>query len=195
MGTIGVIPTVVVGVVAIIASMTDAWKYKISNLLTVPLLFGGIAFHATTNGWSGFGFSMAGAAFGFGVLILFYVLGAVGAGDVKFVSGIGAWLGLLTTAEVFFVAGLVIGVCSVGLIIARDGIKGLRAHVLVAMYQMRSLAAHLGAEERVEQVVKRKDRRTRLIPLAVMITIGLITVFVLQYTLDVNVLELVWRRG
>jgi prepilin peptidase CpaA len=192
MSTIGVVPTVVVSVVAILASMTDVWKYKISNLLTVPLLFGGIAFHAITNGWSGLGFSMAGAAFGFGVLIFFYVLGGVGAGDVKFVAGIGAWLGLLTTAEVFFIAGLVIGVCSVGIIVARDGIQGLRSHVLVAMYQMRSLAIHLGAEERVEQVVKRKDRRARLIPLAAMITIGLLTVFVLQYTWNVNVLELVW---
>jgi Flp pilus assembly protein protease CpaA len=193
MVSIGFIPTVAVVLVGVIASITDIWKYKVSNLLTIPLFLSGIIFHAFVSGWSGLGFSLGGALFGFGVLIFCYALGGVGAGDVKFVAGIGAWLGLLTTAQVFLVAGLLIGALSLVLITLRDGRQGLRVHLLVLGYQARCLGRSLGAEERVEEVAKRDDRRKRLIPLAAMMTIGLMAILGLRYFCGLDLFGILWQ--
>ena len=52
------------------------------------------------SGWEGFFGSLAGIAIGFAVLILPYLMGILGAGDVKLLMGIGAWIGGHGTALV-----------------------------------------------------------------------------------------------
>src|SRR4051812_45954857 len=73
---------------ALIAAVTDVWKFKVHNALTLPLLLSGLVYHAVVGGMDGFSDSLLGALFGFGVLIVFYAMGGMGAGDVKFMAGI-----------------------------------------------------------------------------------------------------------
>ena len=78
---------------SLIATVTDIRSLRIRNTLTVPLCLSGIVFHCWMGGWSGLSVSVAGIGIGFAVLILPYLMGILGAGDVKLLMGMGAWLG------------------------------------------------------------------------------------------------------
>ena len=57
--------------------------------------------------------ALAGAAIGFGFLLLFYAAGLMGAGDVKFAGALGLWVGLQALAPIWIVASLLAGVHAV----------------------------------------------------------------------------------
>lgn len=57
--------------------------------------------------------ALLGAGAGFGFLLLFYTTGLMGAGDVKFASALGLWVGLPALVPIWIGASLVAGVHSV----------------------------------------------------------------------------------
>ena len=176
MAHLATLPVIVVVIATCIAAVTDLWKFKVYNALTIPLLVTGVAYHAYHDGWHGLGFSLIGIALGFGILIGLYVLGGVGAGDVKLLAAIGAWLGFTSTLYVFVVAGLAAGAYAVVVLCLRGGFASVASEALIIWYQARNLAAHLGADETIEEVLKRDDHRRRLIPFAAILAIGVVAV-------------------
>ncbi|KGE19036.1 A24 family peptidase [Paenibacillus wynnii] len=82
------------------ALFTDIRSMRIPNWITVPAFFTGLVLQALVQGWQGFLFAICGAAAGFALLLIMHFMGAVGAGDVKLFAGIGAWTGMLFTAQV-----------------------------------------------------------------------------------------------
>ncbi len=82
----------------VIASLTDVAHRRIPNAMTFPLAAFGLIFHFVMSGMAGFLFSMSGILVGAGLLLLFYVLGGMGAGDVKLMAAVGSILG---PADVF----------------------------------------------------------------------------------------------
>ncbi|PYI55875.1 A24 family peptidase [Paenibacillus flagellatus] len=71
----------------------DVKRCKIPNRYTAGGTVFGIVFHAWSGGWNGLAASATGFAAGFGLLLAVYVVGAVGAGDVKLFGAIGAIAG------------------------------------------------------------------------------------------------------
>ena len=53
--------------------------------------------------------ALSGAALGFSFLLLFYVFGLMGAGDVKFAGALGLWVGLSALVPIWIVASLLAG--------------------------------------------------------------------------------------
>ncbi|WP_410513879.1 A24 family peptidase [Paenibacillus sp. BR2-3] len=82
------------------AFITDIRSMRIPNWITMSALLTGLLVHAVVNGWEGLLFAGSGAAAGFILVMIMYFMGAVGAGDVKLFAGIGAWTGMLFTAQV-----------------------------------------------------------------------------------------------
>lgn len=82
-----------VAVFVAVAAATDAWRRRIPNWLTVPAAFAGLAFHALAPAGWGLATATAGAAIGFALLLGPWLLGGGGAGDVKLLTALGAWLG------------------------------------------------------------------------------------------------------
>lgn len=179
---VNTIPLLVVLLSVVTAGVTDLWKFKVHNLLTLPLLASGLAYHGllegVADGAGGLTYSLAGAAFGFAILFVPYLMGGMGAGDVKLMAGLGAWLGMPATLYVFIASGLATGVYALALIVRHGGFREAYARLQIACLQMTTIAKHLGPDERIETAVHRDDRRRRLIPFAAMVLFGVVAVLV-----------------
>ena len=82
-----------VGALLTLACICDLRTRRIPNVLTFAAAGGGLLFHLLTGGWP----ALLGSAAGYlvGVLIFFpiFALRGMGAGDVKLMAAVGAWLG------------------------------------------------------------------------------------------------------
>jgi prepilin peptidase CpaA len=90
------------------AAVIDWRSHKIPNWLTVPAALIGIAFHTLAPHGMGPLGALAGFAIGFGLLLVPWMLGGGGMGDVKMLAALGAWLGPLLIL-IAFGFGAVIG--------------------------------------------------------------------------------------
>ena len=93
-----------VGVVAVFTAICAAMDWRtgrIPNWLTVPVFALGLLSHGMNNGLSGLEFSLGGFAVGFGLLLVLWLFGGGGGGDVKMMGALGAWLGITLTVQVF----------------------------------------------------------------------------------------------
>ena len=53
MSQVALVPLVIVLAAGLVAAVTDVWRFKVYNILTFPLLFSGIAYHALQPGRRG----------------------------------------------------------------------------------------------------------------------------------------------
>lgn len=96
-----------------IAVFTDIRQHRIPNLLIVITLGLAFLFQATVGGMEGIAAALGGMAIGLLFFLPFYVAGGMGAGDVKLMSGVGAFLGPSATvlaSALTLVAGAVLGI-------------------------------------------------------------------------------------
>jgi len=86
------------GLVALFAAACAVLDYrtrKIPNWLTVPAAAIGLAYHLLAPAGQGPLLALGGFAIGFCLLILPWILGGGGMGDVKMLAALGVWLGPL----------------------------------------------------------------------------------------------------
>jgi prepilin peptidase CpaA len=95
------------------AVLSDVRFHRIPNWLTLSALFGALLASPWAGATSGPIESAAGAALGFALLVGPYALGGMGAGDVKALMALGAWLGPVSAIEATAWAVIVAGVFSV----------------------------------------------------------------------------------
>jgi prepilin peptidase CpaA len=100
-------------VVLVVAAVIDGWKLKVPNWITFPLVLIGWAYAGWVGGLSGFGASLLGTAAGLALLWPAYAIGGMGAGDVKLLAGVGAWVGATTIFFAFCVSAVFGGVIAV----------------------------------------------------------------------------------
>jgi prepilin peptidase CpaA len=72
---------------------SDVRYRKIFNWLTMPVVVLGVGGNGLLYGMSGVETSLFGFVTGFLVLFIFYVMGGVGAGDIKFMAAVGSLKG------------------------------------------------------------------------------------------------------
>jgi prepilin peptidase CpaA len=168
------IPFAVVIAGTAISAVTDFWRFKVYNVLTIPLLFSGLIYHGLMSGGPGFSVSLLGAIFGFGILIIPYVMGGMGAGDVKLMSAVGAWLGLLLTFRVFIASSIAAGIYALVLITMSRKLLETWVNMQILWHRVTVFGRYLGADDRVESAVNQDDRRKRVIPFAAMVAVGII---------------------
>jgi Flp pilus assembly protein protease CpaA len=168
------VPIALVLLAASIAAVTDVWKFKVYNLLTLPFLVSGLLYHAIHGGAPELGGSVVGAVVGFSLMIVLYTMGGMGAGDVKFVTALGAWLGLPLTLYVLIAGCIAAGIYAVVLLVTATSLRETLMNMQILWLRLACLGRHLGHDDRVESEVKRPDRRRRLIPFSAMIALGLV---------------------
>jgi len=120
-----VVPLVIV--VIAIAAYTD-WRWRlIKNILTIPAIALGLLLHLLGNGWPGLTFALLGLAVGFGLMMIPFVFGQMGGGDVKLMAALGSLLGAYAIMNVFLYTTLAGGLLAILFAVCRkEGFKSLR---------------------------------------------------------------------
>lgn len=114
----------IAGLVGVAASVEDLARRRVSNWTSLAALIGGIGCQMAQHGWIGLPMALAGAACGFLVFLIFYVLGGMGAGDIKLMAGFGALLGYSKSFEAALWTAGVGGLMALG-VIAFQTVRGL----------------------------------------------------------------------
>ncbi|MCH7700921.1 MAG: prepilin peptidase [Planctomycetes bacterium] len=117
------------------ASWIDYSQRRVPNWLNAALLVAGFVAQGIFNGWGGVQAAFGGMFVGFGVLILPWCMHAMGAGDVKLMAAIGAWLGPWMTLYSFAVGVAVGGVVAVLMIICSGRAKKAWANIQIIMFK------------------------------------------------------------
>lgn len=173
-----VLPLVVAILASFLAAIVDARTFHIPNALTFPLLCGGLLYGLVAGGWAGLAESGSGLLSGGLIMLSLFIVGAMGAGDVKLMAGLGAWLGPSLTIYVFVVAALATGGYSLFLLARQHAVSRAFVAIRVVVAQLATIGRFLGAADQVEAAVVAPDRRKRLVPFAVMVALGVASVFV-----------------
>jgi prepilin peptidase CpaA len=185
-------PLYVVFGAVLLTAVIDLWKFKIHNVVTFPLFLSGLAYHGWLD-WQAGQFqsigdggvidSFLGVVFGIASLGVFYCMGGVGAGDVKLLAAIGAWLCLPLTFFVFVASALATGMYALVLIVTCRRFSDTWVNLKIIYYRLTAVARHLGADDHVELAVTKDDRRSRVIPFAAMVALGMLGLMVMAWYL------------
>jgi len=114
----------IAGLVGVAATVEDLARRRVSNWTSLAALVGGIGCQMVRHGWMGLPLALAGAACGFLVFLIFYILGGMGAGDIKLMAGFGALLGYSKSFEAALWTAGVGGLIALG-VIAFQTVRGL----------------------------------------------------------------------
>lgn len=98
------------------ASWVDYAERRVPNWLNAVLAVTGLAMQTVWYGGSGLGWGLAGLLTGFALLIVPWLMHGMGAGDVKLMAAIGAWLGPVLTLWSFAAGGIIGGVVALVMI-------------------------------------------------------------------------------
>jgi prepilin peptidase CpaA len=94
--------------------ISDLRTRRIPNELVLAILITGWLFALVApDPWRALLMSLAGMTIGFAIWIVFYLLGVIGAGDVKFFAAAGAWLGPGATWRAALIAAVAGGILAV----------------------------------------------------------------------------------
>jgi prepilin peptidase CpaA len=109
------VPAVLLSIWALAIAAHDAWRLRVPNLLLVviaaPALVAEVAYGRGLLGIAPVD-AVLGLLLGFLVPLSGYVVGLLGAGDVKYGAVLGLLCGLAPTGRILLVSGLVLGVMS-----------------------------------------------------------------------------------
>jgi prepilin peptidase CpaA len=95
---------------AALMASSDVASRRIPNQLTALAAIGGLSWGLMAGGFSGLGQALLGGAAGFGLMLVFYIVGAVGAGDVKALGALGCFLAPWPALMLFVLTTLAGGV-------------------------------------------------------------------------------------
>jgi prepilin peptidase CpaA len=103
---------------ALVAAVCDLRNRRIPNLLTFGGAAAAVVFSLFTHGASGLWTSLGGWLAGLGLFLPFWLLGGMGAGDVKLLACLGAWLGPEATLYAALYASVAGGAMAIAMALA-----------------------------------------------------------------------------
>ena len=157
-----VIFVVAVGAYVATAACSDIRIHRIPNYVTVPTAILGLAYHTAAPTGMGPWMSLAGLAIGFGLLLVPWLFGGSGMGDVKLLAGLGAWLGPTWLLAAFALSMVIASTLALTMLILGGAESGPLAK------QEQVFPALRGSEERGE--AKKPNRR--ILPFALPVAMG-----------------------
>jgi len=130
--------------IAISAAVIDVRERRIPNKLTYPAAILGFLLQAVLFGWKGLLSGVLGAVVFGGVFLLFHIVHAMGAGDVKLATALGCVVGSSASVKLMFTTAVAGGILAVIYMVrARRVIKTLcNTFAVFAFHAQRGLQTH-----------------------------------------------------
>jgi prepilin peptidase CpaA len=172
-------PYWVVTIFVIVAAYIDGKELRVPNKITYPMIIAGwiysmISYSMSGEGWmTGLGWSLAGTAVGLATLLPAYSIGGMGAGDVKMMAAIGAWVYCETTFYAFCVSAVVGAVLAVAMILMSGSGK---KHFDQFFFIFNEIMTVRNPETLSTMAAERKSSM-RLLPYGIPIAIGTVIYF------------------
>lgn len=124
-----------VGIILALACVSDLRTRRIPNVLTISAAASALLFHLATAGWAAAGWSLAGLFVGGLLFFPVFALRGMGAGDVKLLAAIGAWVGPGQVAIVALATSIAGGVIALVIALGHGYLrKALKNLYLVLMH-------------------------------------------------------------
>ncbi len=121
-------------VILLICFITDITVQKIYNKVIFPSLAAAIIIHITSYGYNGLKLSLLGFVTGLCILLVPYLLGGIGAGDVKLLALIGAIKGSIFVMNTAIYMALIGGAIAIMIIMAHKETINFIKGVFLWMY-------------------------------------------------------------
>ena len=114
-------------------AVSDIRERKVYNKLVFPCLAAGLIVNTLLTGWPGLLASLEGIGVGFVFLFPFYLLGGMGAGDVKFLMAAGSMFGPQFVALGTVYGAIIAGVGAIIVLIVRRRLLSTLKEVFLAI--------------------------------------------------------------
>lgn len=99
--------------VAGIGGVTDVTTRRIPNKLTYVAMAVAIVGRFALEGWHGLGSAIAGGLVGGAAFLIFFLVHAMGAGDVKLITAVGCFVGPSVIIEILFASAIAGGIFAI----------------------------------------------------------------------------------
>jgi prepilin peptidase CpaA len=148
----------------------DIKTQRIPNYLTLGAAVAGLGFQLGFHGWGGLWSGFLGLALGFGLLIIPYLLQGMGAGDVKALAALGAWLGPWNILALF----VYMGICGGLLILLVLAWRGdLRSQMREGWMSLKNLCRRQSHDPQAPGAPRPQQR----IPYAAALALGMVVLY------------------
>lgn len=169
-----------VTIILIVAAVIDGYELKVPNWITFPMVISGwvysIAFagaHHHIAWYEGLGWSLAGTAIGLMTLLPLYSIGGMGAGDVKLMAGVGAWVHVTHTLWAFAYTGIIGAVLAVLMVLYRRGWKKHTGQFWMILNEIMTIKD----PEQLATIAANRKGSMYLLPYGIPIAMGTIAYF------------------
>jgi prepilin peptidase CpaA len=166
-----------VTVTLVVAAVIDGYKLKVPNWLTFPMIVSGWLYSATSVAgypwWEGLMYSLLGTIVGLALLMPAYAIGGMGAGDVKLLAGIGAWVWSTTTLWAFAISAIVGGVIAVAMVLVQRGWYKHQSQFWMICNEILTVKD----PEKLSTIAAQRKSSMMLLPYGIPIAIGTIAYF------------------
>jgi prepilin peptidase CpaA len=162
---------------ALLASWNDYRRHRVPNWLNAGLLASGLAAQTLFGGLAGLQTALAGAALGLAPLFVLWSMRAMGAGDVKYMAGLGAWLGPRLTGEALIVGGLLGGIMALAMMALQRNWRQATANMGLLAAKVSSVRTAFGETGSVSSLAA----SSAVLPYAIPLSIGTLWVVLSDY--------------
>ncbi len=172
-------PFWIVAMFAVTAAYVDGKELRVPNKLTFPMIISGwlysmVAYQLGGEGWYvGLLWSLAGTAVGLATLLPAYAIGGMGAGDVKMMAAIGAWVYCTHTLYAFCVSAVVGAILAVGMILYSGQIQRHWNQLVCITNEIVTVRN----PETLSAIAADRKASMRLLPYGIPIAIGTVVYF------------------
>jgi len=153
----------------LICLITDLKERKIYNAILIPTLFLGFLFNFVESGFLGLLTSGKGFLIGLGFLLLPFIGGGIGAGDVKLLATIGAIKGPQFVFYTCLGMGLTGGIIAIGILIIKGSLLKLLKKLGPGLW--------LAFVTRFKVVDFTSDQENSMFPYGIAITLGVVSAY------------------
>jgi prepilin peptidase CpaA len=170
-----------IAVTLIVAAWIDGKELRVPNWITFPMVLSGLLYHTCATGWGGAESGFVGAFYGMcmGLICLLplYAVGGMGAGDVKLMAGMGAWLAsYVQTWEAFVVSVVVGALMAIGMVIKSGKFAHHKANFMMILGEWMTIRD----PRELSKIAANRKPTMHLLPYGIPICIGSIGYFLYE---------------